>query len=187
MRWPEAKTKKTKKTKKTQKPKINKKKQKISKNELFSYQSKISYFLVPQKTRTPKTLKKNRGFGKPIFEKQLCVTKRPSLDKKTQIQKFQLSFLFAFFFSFNNKKHKNLLEPLFLYCFSKPKKENLQEINLKQRNLKKNYFCTFLKKAIFRKLANNWTQKKAHKMRTEQKKSPETPIFIVRKQTWPRK
>ena len=34
-------------------------------------------------------------------------------------------------------------------------------LNLKHRNLKKPEFCTlFLKKAIFRKLANNWTQKK---------------------------
>ena len=34
--------------------------------------------------------------------------------EKTQIHKFHLSLFFTFFFSFNNKKHKNLLKPLFL-------------------------------------------------------------------------
>ena len=68
---------------------------------------------------------------------------------------------FAFFFSFNNKKHKNLLKPLFLLCFSKPKKENFQKFNLKQRNLENPIFAPFFRKRLFfRELANNWTQQK---------------------------
>ena len=56
-------------------------------------------------------------------------------------------------------------------------------MNLKHRNLKNPIFAPFFpkkKKAIFRILANNWTQK-IHKMITEHQKSAETPIFIVRK------
>ena len=52
-------------------------------------------------------------------------------------------------------------------------------MNLKHRNLKNPIFAPFFleqKKAIFRKLANNWTQKK-HKMIAEHQKSPETPIL----------
>ena len=37
----------------------------------------------PRKRAPPKHYR-NRGFSTPIFEKQLCVTKRPFLDKKTK-------------------------------------------------------------------------------------------------------
>ena len=65
---------------------------------IFWWVSKNSLFLTtwPRKHAPPKHYK-NRGFSTPIFEKQLCVTKRPFLDKKTQIQKIQLSFCFAYF------------------------------------------------------------------------------------------
>ena len=68
---------------------------------------------LAQKTRTQKHCK-NRGSSLLFFEKKICVTKRPFLDQKTQIQKFQLSFFLPTFFSFNNKKLKIVLKPLFL-------------------------------------------------------------------------
>ena len=52
---------------------------------------------------------KNRGFSKAFFEKQMCVTKRPFSDQKTQIQKFQLS-LFAYSFHFQQEKTQQLAE-----------------------------------------------------------------------------
>ena len=73
----------------------------------FWWVSKISFFDNLAKKRAPQKHYKNRGFSNPFSGNQFWVTKRPFLDKKTQIQKFQLSFFFAFFFSNNNKKHNN--------------------------------------------------------------------------------
>ena len=98
--------------------KINKKKQtnkkhKNTKKELFSYQSISSFFVGVQnfpvlttwpKKRAPKKHNKNRGFRKASFEKEICVTKRQFLDKKTQIQKFQLSLLLGLFLLFQQQK-----------------------------------------------------------------------------------
>ena len=115
-------TKKT-KTRKTKKEK--EKNTKIPKKELFSYQSKFSFFLtgypkiaffdtLAQKTRTQKHYK-NRGFSLFFFGKKLCVTKRPFLDKKNPNSEIPVIIFFScLFFSFKNKKHKNLLKPLFL-------------------------------------------------------------------------
>ena len=72
-----------------------------------------------------------------------------SFGQKTQIQKFQLSFFFFFTFSLSKQKHKNLLKPLFLECFSKPKKETFQTINLKHRNVKNPIFAPFFWKGYF--------------------------------------
>ena len=74
------------------------------------------------KKRVPKKHCKIWVFSNPFFGKQSCITKPPVLDQKTQNQTFQLSFLGAFFFSFNNKRHTNALKPLFSKCFSKPKR-----------------------------------------------------------------
>ena len=115
-------------TKKTQKTKTKKEKvknTKIPKKELFSYQSKFSFFLtgypkiaffdtLAQKARTQKHYK-NRGFSLFFFGKKLCVTKRPFLDKKTQIQKFQLSFFFLPFCLFQKQKTQKSAEtPIFI-------------------------------------------------------------------------
>ena len=89
----------------------------ISQNFLFFWQGiqKLPFFdTLAQKTRTQKHYK-NRGFSLFFFGKKLCVTKRPFLDKKTQIQKFQLSFFFLPFFSFKNKKTQKSAEtPIFI-------------------------------------------------------------------------
>ena len=65
------------------------------------------------KKRAPKKHYKNRGFSNPFFEKQICVTKRPFLDQKNPKPEIPVIIFFAFFFSFNNKKHKNVLKPYF--------------------------------------------------------------------------
>ena len=63
-----------------------------------------------------------------------------------------------------------MAETLFLECFSKPNKEISSKVKLKTENFgNKEELHPLLKKAIFRKLADNWTHKK-HKMITEQKK-----------------
>ena len=63
----------------------------------------------------PKKHYKNRGFRAFFFENQLCVTKRPFLDKKTKIYKFQLSFFFAYFLLFQKQKTQKSVEiPIFI-------------------------------------------------------------------------
>ena len=153
---------------------------KNTKKELFSYQSFFSFlvgvqnilFLTPwPKNRAPQKHYKNRGFSKGSFGKKTVMRHGTAIfGQKNQIQKFQLSFVFAFFFSFNNKKHNNLLKPLFLQCFSRPKKENFQKMNLKQRNSKNPIFAPFFRKRLF---LGNWQKtghKKKHKMITEHQK-----------------
>ena len=65
------------------------------------------------KTRAPPKHYKNRGFRDQIFEKQLCITKRPPPDSKNPNPEIPVIIFFVLFFSFNNKKHKNALKPLF--------------------------------------------------------------------------
>ena len=137
MRWPfgpphlslkpskkNKKTKKTKEIKKNKKQKKQTKKQKTpkphkntKKKELFSYQSFFSFFLVgvqnfPFLTTWPKSAHpKNTikiGVSATHFVEKSSESRNGHFwTKKSQIQKFQLSFFFAFFFSYNNKKHKN--------------------------------------------------------------------------------
>ena len=106
----------------------------------------------PRKRAPPKHYR-NKGFSTPTFEKQLCVTKRPFLDKKNQIQKFQLSFVWALFFSVNNKKHNNLLKPLLYSVLANLKNIIFQKRNLKQRNLKKKkrFLHSFFEKKLKKK------------------------------------
>ena len=88
----------------------------ISQNFLFFWQGiqKLPFFdTLAQKTRTQKHYK-NRGFSLFFLERSYASRNGHFWTKKTQIQKFQLSFFFWLFFSFKNKKHKNLLKPLFL-------------------------------------------------------------------------
>ena len=72
-------------------------------------------FLTPwPKKPEPKKHYKNRGF-RPFFLKSCCASRNGHFwTKKPQIYKFELSFFLPIFFSFNNRKHKNLLKPLFL-------------------------------------------------------------------------
>ena len=157
MRWPfgpphlTLKLSKKNKTKKKQNKKQNKKTQKetktkkenvknakIPKNELFSYQSKFSFFLtgypkiaffdtLAQKTRTQKHYK-NRGFSF-FLERSYASRNGHFWTKKTQIQKFQLSF-FSCLFSFSKTKNTKICwNPYFYSVLANLKKENFPKIN----------------------------------------------------------
>ena len=52
------------------------------------------------------------------------------------------------FFLFQ-KKHKNLLKPLFYSVLANLKKEKFRKINLKHRNLKNPIFAPFFEKGYF--------------------------------------
>ena len=69
-------------------------------------------------------------------------------EQKNQIQKFQLSFALAYFLSFKNKNAK-IAETQILWCFSKPKKEIFQNLNLKHRKQKKPFLQPFLQTGSF--------------------------------------
>ena len=115
-------------TKKTKKKKTKKEKEKntkyqkksfsvISQNFLFFDRvSKNCLFLTPwPRKRAPKNTIKIGVSACFFFGKKLCVTKRPFLDKKTQIQKFQLSFFFLPFFLFQKQKTQKSAEtPIFI-------------------------------------------------------------------------
>ena len=195
--------KKQNKTKKQKKKKKEKKKQENTKNTqkwafqlsvriffFFGWVSKISLFWqLDRKSAHPKNTIKI-GVSGPFFLKSRCASRNGHFwTKKSQIHKFQLSFFLPVFFSFNNTKHKILLKPLFLKCFSKPKKREFSKFKLKTLKIGKPNFCTlFLKKAIFRKLPENWGQKKKHKMITECAKqiSWNHYFYRLKTQTWTR-
>ena len=71
--------------------------------------------------------------------------------QKTQIQKFQLSFVFLPFFLFQKQKTKICWNPYFYSVLANLKKDNFPKIKLKTQKFEKPKFCTlFSKKAIFR-------------------------------------
>ena len=156
--WPLNPPKKTKKQK-TQKQK-NKQNKKTSKNELCSYQSNISYFLVgvqkfpflttwPRNAHPQNTIK--IGVSAHHFLKNSSgVTNGAIFGQINQIHKFQLSF-FPFFFSFNNKNTKICWNPYFYSVLANQKRE-FSKINFKQRNLKNPICAPFFLKRLF--LAN---------------------------------
>ena len=99
--------------KKTKKEKV--KNTKIPKKELFSYQSKFSFFwtgypkiaffdTLAQKRAPKNTIK--LWVSAYFFWKKLCVPKRPFWTKKPKIQKFQLSFFFCLFLFQKQKNTK---------------------------------------------------------------------------------
>ena len=159
MRWPfgpphlplKPSKKNKKKNNKKQKKNLNKTKKNIKK-WLFQLSVKNSYFLVgvqkfpflttwPRKRAPPKHYK-NRGFSTPIFEKQLCVTKRPFLDKKNKIHKFQLSF-FLPFSSLSTTNNTKICWNLYFYSvFANLKKREFSKIQLKAEKFEKPNFCT---------------------------------------------
>ena len=93
-----------KETQKKTKQKKEKKQEKTKNTQKWAFQlsvkiffflgwvSKISLFwqLGPTSAHPKNTIK--IGVSGPFFGKQMCVTKRPFLDQKTKIRKFQLSF-----------------------------------------------------------------------------------------------
>ena len=111
---------------------------------------------LAQKTCTLPKHYKHRGFSKAFFEKQMCITKRPFLDKKTNSEIPAINF-FASFFSCNNTTQIICWKPYF-YSVLANKKEKQTKITYDTK--KKQSLQPFLrKKAIFRKLADNCAQK----------------------------
>ena len=171
---------------------------------LFSYQSFFSSlvgvqnfpFLTtwPKKRASPKHYK--IGFQQSIFWKTDVRRETAIFRPKKPKPEFQLSFLPILFFS--TRKHTNIgWNPYFLRF--RKHKTFFPKLNLKQRNLeiKKNNLCAlfFLKMAISRKLADNWTQKNTHthKMITKQKMTRDhskyrskITLAQIMTYTWPR-
>ena len=115
----------TKKQKKRKTKKEKEKNTKIPKKELFSYQSKFSFFwqgiqklpfLTPwPRKRAPKNTIKIGVSACFFLERSYASRNGHFWTKKTQIQKFQLSFFFLPFFSFKNKKTQKSAEtPIFI-------------------------------------------------------------------------
>ena len=80
----------------------------ISQNFLFFGGGcpKIPFLTTWPRKRAPKKHYKNRGFSKAFLEKQLCVTKRPLLDKKNKSRNSSYHF-FCIFLLFQQQKHQN--------------------------------------------------------------------------------
>ena len=127
---------------------------------------------------------KNRGFSKD-FLKNRCASRNGHFwkKKKTKIQNSSYHF-FAFFFSFNNKKHKNLLKPYFYSVLANLKKRIFKKWAQNRETWKTQFLHPSLSLSKKKLFLENWQtigHKKTHKMTIEHQKSPETPIFIVRK------
>ena len=58
------------------------------------------------------------------------------------------------FFSFNNQKHKNVLKPLVVLCFSKVKKIKNSTQNTETRKIQ--FLHPFFLIVIYKKLPHNW-------------------------------
>ena len=123
----------------------------------------ISLFwqLGPKSVHTKNTIK--IGVSGPFFfwKADVCHETAVFGPKNPKFINFSYHFFLPIFFSFKNKKHKNLLKPLFYSVFANPKKREFSKSKLKTLKFEKPNFCTlFFKKAIFRKLPENWEQKK---------------------------
>ena len=117
----------------------------------------IHFLTTWPKKRAPPKNYKIRGFQQPIFWKtDLRHENRHFGPKNPRTNIPVITCLPLSSLSTNSQKY---LKPLFLWCFSKPKKENFQNLNLKQGDLKKNIRTLSLKKVIFRKLPDHWAQK----------------------------
>ena len=210
MRWPfgpphltlkKQKNKKKKKKEKKKKTKENKQKtQKYPKKNnafqlsvIFSFLGgcpKFPFFKVFDnlaKKRAPTKHYKNRGFSNPFFGKQFWVTKRPFLDNKKPNPEIPvIIFLFLPFSSLATTKNTRISWNPYFIVFLQPPKKEFSKFKLKTQNIEKPNFCTlFLKKVIFRKLPNYWTQKNTHThtMITEQNKIAWNPYFYSAKMT----
>ena len=99
--------------------------------------------------------------------------------QKTQIQKFQLSFFLPFSLA-TTKSTQISWNPYFCSVLTNLK-TNIFKIQLKTEKKKNNVCTLFLKKAIFRKLPDNWAPQK-HTMTTE-RKIAWNPYFYSAKMT----
>ena len=209
MRWPFAPPhltlKPSKKIKnKKQKTKIEKKgtnKQKTKNTQKWAFQlsvkifffgwvSKTSFFdNLAQKVRPPPPKHYKNRVSANFFWRRHMLHETAIFGPKIPKSRISSYHCFAYFLlSFNNKqKTQKVAETPNFIVFLQPKKSKFSKFKLKTRKIEKPNFSAFLlKMAILRKLQDNWAQEK-HKMIIEQQnKSPETPMCIVRKQSWTR-
>ena len=82
---------------------------------VYAFAKKTILTTWPQE-RAPEKHYKNRGFSKPISENHSHGT---AIFGQKSKPKTPIIIFGAFFFSVNNKKHKNPLNPPILLCFSK--------------------------------------------------------------------
>ena len=156
----------------------------VSKNSLF-------WQLGPQNAHPQNTIK--IGVSAHRFLKNSYASRNAHFWTKKPNPEIPVIIFLPIFFSCNSKEHKQLLKPLFYSVFANLKKE-FSKYKLKTLKIEKPNFCTlFSKRAIFRKLQDNWAQKK-HKMITEQKKiawnhyfySAKTNLAQITTLAWPR-
>ena len=117
----------------------------ISQHFLFWGDIQKVFFDNLARKRAPKKHNKNGGFSKEFFEKQICVTKRPFLDKQIPNPEISVIIVFCFLLLFQQQETPKLTETLIFIVFSQLSK--IQNFRLKQKNLflhpcfeKKNYF-----------------------------------------------
>ena len=190
MRWPREKNKKNKTTKKEEKQRKESKKHKNTIKRAFQLSVKFFFFWggcskipffdnLAQKARTPKNTIKI-GVSARHFCKNSYASRNGHVWTKN-IPNAEIPVIFFFlapFFSVNNKKQKICRNPYFYSVLANLKKENFQKMNLKQRNLKNPIFAPFfVKKAIFRKLPDNWAPTKTQNDNCVCQKSLETTFL----------
>ena len=109
------------------------------------FQSSVTW----PKTRAPLKHYENRGFREHIKKNSFASRNGHFWTPKMQIQKFQLSFVFVPLFSFNNKKHKSALKPIFYSVLAKSKQDIFQKVVSKHRKLKNLTFAPFFEEGNF--------------------------------------
>ena len=138
--------------------------------------------LGPENAHPQNTIKKwfqHSNFWKTVMRHETAI-----FGQKNPNPEIPVIICFAYFLLFQQQKHKTLLKPLFYSVLANLKKENFQNLNSKHWKWKNPIFAPFFERGYLRKLQDNWAQKKTQNDNWA-KKSPETPILIVRKQTWP--
>ena len=129
----------------------------------FGWVSKISLFWqLGPKSAHPKKHYKNKGFQQPFSgTKHMRHETAIFGPKKTKFINSNYH-LFCLFSSLSTTENTNNCWNPYLYSvLTNLKQENFQNLNLKHWKLKNPIFeLLFEKKAIFRKLPDNWAQKK---------------------------
>ena len=144
---------------------------------VFWWVSKMSLFwqLGPKSTHPKNTIK--IGVSARHFLKSRCASRNGHFwTKKNPKPEIPIIIFLAYSFLFQQENIKIGWTPIFK-CFSKPQKREFSNFKLKTQKIGKPIFAP-LKKAIFRKLPDTWTQKKTDKMITEQKKSRLKPRIL---------
>ena len=155
--------KKTKKEKKEKHKKYKKKAFQLSVNFLVGVENYHFWQLGPKRAHPKNTIK--IGVSARFFEMQLCVTKQPFLDQKNPKPEIPVIILYLPFSSLSTTKTTKIgWNPYFYSALANQQKE-FSKLKLKKKKQKFEnpiFAPFFFPKAIFKKLADNWTQKNTH-------------------------